>query len=75
MVLRRVRVTVDSDYVGDPAVSTAIEYRVEVDADAPEEAVRRLVERVDGIAEIPNSIRQGTEVVLTSLHHVGRAEP
>src|SRR5438552_4007490 len=60
--LRRVRVSVRSDYQGDPAVSTPIEYEVEVDGDAPEQDIRRLVAHVDEIAEIPNSLRRGTEV-------------
>lgn len=67
IVLRRVRVTASSDYEGDPAVSTPIEYQVEVDGDASEEALSDLVKRVDEIAEIPNSIRQGTEVRLSSV--------
>jgi hypothetical protein len=60
-------VTVRSDYEGDPAVSTPIEYAVEVDGEATEEDLRRLVAHVDGIAEIPNSLRKGTEVALTSI--------
>lgn len=71
ITLRRVRVTADSDYVGAPAVSTPIEYRVEVDGDGPEEALRDLAERVDRIAEIPNSLRRGTEVRLASLQVSG----
>src|SRR5438067_13354438 len=55
--LSRVRVTVQSDYQGEPMVSTPIEYQVEVDADASEEDIRRLVAHVDEIAEIPNSLR------------------
>jgi putative redox protein len=74
MELRRVRVSVRSDYGGDPAVSTAIEYEVEVDGDASEEDIRRLVAHVDEIAEIPNSLRRGTEVALTSVR-VGSAAP
>jgi putative redox protein len=65
--LRRVRVTVLSDYVGNPAVSTPIEYEVELGGDASQDTLRNLVERVDEIAEIPNSIRQGTEVRLASV--------
>jgi uncharacterized OsmC-like protein len=65
--LRRVRVTAASEYGGDPATSTPIDYTVEVEGDAPEEALRELVEYVDGIAEIPNSIRRGTEVRMTSV--------
>ena len=64
IALTRVRVTVDADYRGDPAVSTPIEYEVEVDGDAPTEALDELVAHVDAIAEIPNSLRSGTEVRL-----------
>ena len=71
--LRRVRVTARSDYVGDPPVSTPIEYEVELEGDATEDALRELLERVDGIAEIPNSIRRGTEVRLVSAAVNGSA--
>lgn len=67
ITLRRVRVAILSDYLGDPAVSTPIEYQVEVEGEAPQNSLRDLVERVDEIAEIPNSIRRGTEVRLTSV--------
>jgi organic hydroperoxide reductase OsmC/OhrA len=67
IALRRVRVTADADYVGDPAVSTPIEFTVELEGDGPEEALRDLVRHVDSIAEIPNSIRRGTEVRLTDV--------
>jgi len=64
IALRRVRVAVHGDFAGDPAVSTAIDYDVEVEGDAPDERLRELVEHVDRIAEIPNSIRDGTHVRL-----------
>jgi putative redox protein len=69
--LRRVRISARSDYVGNPAVSTPIEYEVELEGDAPEQALRQLVDHVDRIAEIPNSIRHGTEVQLTTIGVVG----
>lgn len=65
--LRRVRVSVASEYVGEPAVSGTIEYDVEIDGDAPEADLRGLLSAVDRIAEIPNSLRRGTEV---RLRHV-----
>jgi putative redox protein len=64
--LERVRVTAQSDYVGHPAVSTPIEYTVELTGDADDGALTELVAHVDRIAEIPNSIRNGTPVVLRS---------
>jgi len=64
MSLSRVRVTVDADYRGEPAVSTPIAYDIEVDGDASEEDLEDLIAHVDGIAEIPNSLRNATEVRL-----------
>lgn len=62
--LDRVRVVADSDYAGSPPVATLIEYQVELSGDASDEALADLVSYVDEIAEIPNSIRRGTEVRL-----------
>ena len=69
----RVRVTVRGDFTGDPAVSTAVEYDVELEGDAPMEQLQELVARVDEIAEIPNSLRRGTPVRLgrAQVHSTG----
>ena len=64
--LDRVRVVADSDYAGSPAITTLIEYEIELSGDASDEALADLVAYVDEIAEIPNSIRRGTEVRLRS---------
>jgi hypothetical protein len=55
---------VRGDFSGDPPVSQAIEYEVELEGDAPRAHLDEIVERVDRIAEIPNSLRQGTPVRL-----------
>jgi uncharacterized OsmC-like protein len=62
--LSRVRVKVSGDFVGEPAVSEEIRYEVEVAGNAPEEALRELIESVEEIAGIPNWLRQGTRVRL-----------
>jgi putative redox protein len=62
--LTSVRVRVRGDFSGEPPVSEAIEYEVELEGDAPRERLDELVERVDRIAEIPNSLRGGTPVRL-----------
>jgi putative redox protein len=64
IALDRVRVRVHGDFDGDPPVSTPVTIDVEVDGDAPRARLAELVARVDEIAEIPNSLRRGTEVRL-----------
>jgi uncharacterized OsmC-like protein len=64
--LSRVRVTVRGDFAGDPAVSTGIEYDVEVEGDASRERLEGLVRHVDAIAEIPNTLRGGVAVRLAA---------
>jgi putative redox protein len=62
--LSSVRVRVRGDFVGEPAVSDEIQYEVEVAGNVPEDRLRALIDRVDEIAEIPNSLRAGTQVRL-----------
>jgi uncharacterized OsmC-like protein len=73
--LDRVRVLVRGDFSGDPAVSDDVEYEVDIQGGASDDRLKALVERVDQIAEIPNSLRLGTPVRLglarttsTSVH-------
>jgi putative redox protein len=58
-----VRVRVTGDFGGDPPASGPISYEVEITGDDPQR-LRELVDHVDRIAEIPNSLRGGTEVQL-----------
>ncbi len=72
ITLTRVVVTVDGGYGGEPVVSTGISYAVEVAGPAPETDLIALVNHVDAIAEIPNSLRQGTPVTLDRVDVGGR---
>jgi putative redox protein len=74
IVLRRIRVNARSDYSGDPAVSGPIDYELQVDGDASTERLAELVRAVDRIAEIPNSIRGGTEVRLVNARINGSSQ-
>ena len=67
--LHRVRVIVRGDFAGDPAVSTDVGYDIELEGDASRDRLRALVNHVDEIAGIPNSLRRGTAVRL------GRVRP
>jgi putative redox protein len=60
--LTRVAVTVDGDFRAPRQPSTPISVDVEVEGDAPEARLSELVQLVDEIAEIPNSIRGTTPV-------------
>jgi putative redox protein len=62
--LSSVRVKVSGDFVGEPAVSAEIQYEVEVAGNVPDDQLQALINQVDEIAEIPNSLRQGTRVRL-----------
>jgi putative redox protein len=62
-----VRVVVHGDFSGDPAVSEPVSYDVELVGDASEAELEQLVAHVDAIAEIPNSVRRGTEVRLADV--------
>ena len=65
--LTTVRVIVRGDFRGDPAISAPISYDVELSGDASREQLEELVEHVDAIAEIPNSVRNGTAVKLAGV--------
>jgi putative redox protein len=65
--LTTVRVAVHGDFSGEPAVSDPISYEVELVGDASREQLEELAAHVDAIAEIPNSVRRGTEVRLTGI--------
>jgi putative redox protein len=69
--LSSVRVKVGGDFVGEPAVSDEILYEVEIEGDAPQQRLRVLVDHVDEIAEIPNSLRRGTRVRLAGAGQTG----
>lgn len=65
--LEFVRVTVDGDFAGDPAVSDPVTYDVELRGRGDLESLAR---EVDRIAEIPNSLRHGTPVSLGEIRIV-----
>jgi putative redox protein len=63
--LRTVQVVVRGDFSGEPPVSEDITYEVEIAGEATHEQLEELISHVDAIAEIPNSVRRGTQVKLT----------
>jgi len=67
IALTRVSVAVDGDFPARGEPSTPISVDLEVEGDATEAQLRSLVELVDRIAEIPNSIRAATPVTLGTV--------
>lgn len=67
IAVRDVLVTVNADWAGDPVRAQNVSFTVEVRADATEEEIVQLVQHTDRVAEIPNSLRLGTEVRLASF--------
>jgi hypothetical protein len=65
MTIKRLAVTANGDFTGDPLRSTGVTYAIDIAADAPEEAVRALVEHVERVAEVPGMLRHGMSVSLT----------
>jgi uncharacterized OsmC-like protein len=65
--LTTVRVVVRGDFSGDPAVSDAVAYDVELAGAANPGQLEELVAHVDAIAEIPNSVRRETDVGLAKV--------
>ena len=57
-----VRVAASGDFDTTSWTSTGIDYRVDIDSPASPDAVRRLLDRVDEVAEIPRVIRAGARV-------------
>ena len=72
VTLQRVAITVDGGFPkrGEPSLPISVD--LELDGDAPEAVLGELVQLVDRIAEIPNSIRGTTPVTLRTVRIAGR---
>jgi organic hydroperoxide reductase OsmC/OhrA len=75
ITLRRVAIAVDGDFPSRGEPSTPITVDLELEGDAPEDRLRELVDLVDRIAEIPNSIRGTTPVTLRVVLLAGHDAP
>jgi uncharacterized OsmC-like protein len=71
--VRSVSVEVQGDWGGDPVRAQNVTYTATVEADAPEPAIRELIEHTDRVAEIHNSLRMGTQVTLAGMEAVSVA--
>jgi len=67
-----VQLRVSADWGGAPVRAQNVEFSVTVEADAPESQIKELIQHTDRVAEIPNSLRLGTPVNLTSATAISR---
>lgn len=67
IAVKNVRVTVSAEWAGDPVRAQNVTFAVEVEADATEAEISDLIRHTDRVAEIPNSLRLGTDVKLASF--------
>lgn len=68
--VRSVSVDVQGEWGGDPVRAQNITYSAAVEADAPETAIRALIEHTDRVAEIHNSLRRGADVTLSNIRAI-----
>lgn len=73
--IERLVVTANGAFAGDPLRSTGLTYAIDVAGDAPEEALRALVEHVERIAEVPDMLRHGMTVSLAEARVATSANP
>lgn len=70
MVIKNVQVDVQADWGGDPVRAQNVTYSARIEAEADEAAILALIKQTDRIAEIPNSLRLGTPVMLTEVQTI-----
>ena len=74
VTVHRVEVKVTADWGGDPVRAQNVAFSVVVEADASEQAILDLIHHTDRVAEIPNSLRFGTEVRLDEVKAISISE-
>ena len=70
LALKSVEVDVEGDWGGDPVRAQNVTFSVKVEANASEKEIRELIGHTDRMAEVHNSLRMGTEVVLAKSEAV-----
>jgi putative redox protein len=65
-----IRVIVECDWAGDPMRAQNIQVSTRIEADASEDEIMDLIQHVDRIAEIHNTLRAGASVELVEAEAV-----
>jgi len=67
IAVKNVQVTVRADWAGDPVRAQHVSFDVVVEADSSESEILELIRYTDQVAEIPNSLRMGTDVTISGI--------
>ena len=70
IVIKSVQVDVQADWGGEPVRAQHVTYSTRIEAEASEADIRALIEQTDRVAEIPNSLRLGTPVILAEAQAI-----
>jgi uncharacterized OsmC-like protein len=65
-----VRVVVECDWGGEPPRAQNVRYSTRVEAEAPEDEILELIQHVDDIAEVHNTLRAGSTIELLEAEAV-----
>lgn len=65
-----VRVVVECEWAGDPPRAQNVRYSTRVEAEAPEDEIMELIQHVDEIAEVHNTLRTGSTIELAEAEAV-----
>ena len=68
--VKDVRVVVEGDWGGEPVRAQNVSFSVRVEASATEEEISELIKHTDEVAEVPNSLRLGTQVSMRKAEPV-----
>ena len=70
IVIASVQVDVQADWGGEPVRAQNVTYSTRIEAEASEADILALIEHTDRVAEIPNSLRLGTPVMLAEVQAI-----
>ena len=70
IVIKSVQVDVQADWGGEPVRAQNVTYSTRIEAEASETDILALINQTDRVAEIPNSLRFGTTVMLTEVQAI-----
>jgi uncharacterized OsmC-like protein len=68
--VKSAHIEVEADWRGEPARAHNLCLSVRVEGRAPQDKIEELIRHTDKVAEIPNSLRYGTEVRLISFEAI-----